>query len=440
VRAERELARRAHSRLGDQIEFCLYDRPRNLIWKLGNAAADDIINGRLQVDFAAPPPSPSFRDQFVRGLNVARRQVRRAALSNAGAYHALQRLRGRSLTREDVLRIQAEEFAARPAAPPAKKKIAFVSDVAPEPAGLDAETCIISGGLDWQYKDLRNLYALKGTFGFQYAAIVYDIIPVTFPHLTPSGYSTFLTDYFGELVWLADQTLCISESTRREWMSFCRTLGVDTLPTHVFPLGSDPAAPVQSTEASLPEQLEGKRFALFVSTIEPRKNHRVLYEAWERCVRSRLIDPDRDRLVFVGRRSLGVDDLMREISTNPATKDTILILNHVADDVLHLLYERCAFVLFPSIYEGFGLPVAEALGYGRPCITSDAGSLSEIGEGFVVRINPKDTMRWINTIAHYMNAPDELEDWSRRIVAQYRSVTWNDAAERFFGLLKDIRR
>ena len=128
------------------------------------------------------------------------------------------------------------------------------------------------------------------------------------------------------------------------------------MPSHVFALGSDIPTTEPSTDATLPEALQGKRFALFVSTIEPRKNHRVLYEAWDRCMRSKTLDPTRDRLVFVGRRGWAADDLLREIAANPVTRDTILLLDRVTDAELATLYRQCALVLFPSFYEGLRHP------------------------------------------------------------------------------------
>jgi glycosyltransferase involved in cell wall biosynthesis len=109
----------------------------------------------------------------------------------------------------------------------------------------------------------------------------------------------------------------------------------------------------------------------------------------------------------------------------------------VNDDELATLYRECALVVFPSFWEGYGIPVAEALGYGKPCISSDAGSLSEIGGDLVVRIDPKDTIRWAEAIAHYMGSAGELEDWSRRIRAEHQPVTWDASAQHFFGTIKD---
>jgi len=386
-----------------------------------------VLKGRLQINFAAEAPPPSAR---TRALNAVRRRVRRAMRTNVTLYQAFQRLRGRQYTREELQRIQREEFDE----PSAKKRIEHLSRVSRGAASLDPATCIISVGLDWQYKNIRSLWHLKQSHGFRYVPMVHDFIPLSFPHFVSPGYDAFLADYFGELIWVADYAMCNSQSTRGEWMRFCDGFGVNVA-AQAFPLGCDlPATPVQTT---LPPVLHGKRFALFVSTIEPRKNHRVLYDAWDRCIRSGAVDKERDRLAFVGRIGWAVDDLMRELSANPATRDSIVVLNEVNDEALATLYRECAFVVFPSFWEGYGIPVAEALGYGKPCISSDAGSLCEIGGDLVVRIDPKDTIGWANTIARYMGAPSELDDWGRRIRAEHRPVTWDASARSFFGSIKD---
>jgi len=439
VRVERELARRAHRHLGNAIEFCVYDRFRNLVLTIEDDVAAALIDGRRQIDFK-PVPAPSAAALARMRINKARRRMRQAVLANAPLYRAFQRLRGRSFTREDILRIQAEAFAPNSAPQETRTGPLPIAEVPHRIARLDADTLLISGGLDWDFKDVPALTALKREYKFRYCTIVYDIIPVLFPHLVVPELSSVLTNYFSQIVWLADYTMCISETTRRDWMCFSHRLRPDAGPAFVFSLGSD-LPPVDNTvPVDLPETLRGKRFALFVSTIESRKNHRMLYEAWDRCVRSRMVDPERDRLVFVGRHGWGVNDLMRELSENPATRDTLVVLNHVPDALLRMLYQRCAFVVFPSLYEGYGLPLAEALGYGKPCISSNAGSLPEIGGDLVLRIDPKDTIRWADAIAHYMSSPRELDTIAARIKAQFKPVTWDQAAAHFFRAIEAIGR
>jgi glycosyltransferase involved in cell wall biosynthesis len=311
-------------------------------------------------------------------------------------------------------------------------------DVPHSLARLDADTLLISGGLDWDFKDMRALAALKQTYKFRYCTIVYDIIAILYPHLVVPELSPVLTSYFNDLAGFADYAMCISERTRQDWTAFSREQCADARSAYVFPLGADLPTLDTAGPVDFPEALRGMRFALFVSTIEARKNHRMIYEAWDRCVRSKMIDPEHDRLVFVGRRGWGVTDLMRELAANPATRDTLIVLNHVPDELLHLLYQHCAFVVFPSLYEGYGLPLAEALAYGKPCISSDAGALPEIGGDLVVRVDPKDTTRWSDAIAHYLRSPQELGRMAARVKAEFRPVTWDQAATRFFSTIQAI--
>ena len=444
VRVEQELAVRARRYLGDDVSFCLYDRAHAAVVIIDDAVADDLIAGRIQVDFSVvqPPAQGSLNQGYV---NKTRRRLRAALLRNATAYHIFQMLKGRSFTREQILQFQAAEAGrlsqqGLSGTLPARRADGAnvpLAELSHHPARLDTDTKIISGGLDWQHKDLRALWALKQTYGFSYCAIIYDLIAIRFPHFVVPAYTELLTDYFGELLWLADQAMCISQSTRQDWLQHARNVGARPVPSEIFPLGCDMRPTSPQLPVELPPQLRGKRFALSVSTLEPRKNHRMLYTAWDECIRTKQIDPARDRLVFVGRRGWATDDLLREIATNPLTRDTIILLHEVPDEQLAMLYRSCAFALFPSMYEGFGLPLVEALNYGKLCVSSNTGALSEIGDGLVMRLEPQDTLAWSRTIGLLMSCSSECDAWEDRIRQRYRPTTWDDAANSFFKAVAD---
>lgn len=420
TRLEEELGRRARQFLGEDVTFCVYDKYRNQFLSIDDSAAAKIFDDTLAIDIK-PPPDASLGGRIKRCIDVARRSVRRALMSNIAVYHALQRMRGRAIAREELLRIRAEHAA--PGNAPVEMR----------PVTPDENTVVISGGLGWEHMDLRKLKALKEAKNFRYHSVVYDLIPILFPHFVVPAYAERFVEYFGELQRISDHVMCISEATRRDWLRFCDNRGDRPIPADVFPLGSDLGLLTRGESApALPEALAGKRYALFVSTLEPRKNHRMLYDAWQECLKSGLIDIERDRLVFVGRRGWLTGDLLHELSYNPATRDTIMVLNTVDDTQLKAIYRHCAFVVFPSHYEGYGLPVAEALGHGKPCVCSSSGSLSEIGGDLVIRLDPQDTQAWARALARYLSSPDELAAWTARVASEYRPVTWDAAAQTFF--------
>lgn len=472
VRVERELARRAAARWGDRLDYCVYDTQQNCFRRISVAAAMEIIEGRLQLDFEQSGKAPLAQTdmalrvqlrahllrrpalfaltQVVRGRKVdmpaihslaaqtgsptlsLRRLGREYVLGHARLYQAIQRLRGRSFSLEQIRQLQAESLEGRAQTLPDVR--VPVREAAPDIIPLGPDLTIISGGLDWDHKNLRAIYALKAAHKFRYAAIIYDLIPLKFPHYVVPFYVDLLTDYFGELFWTADYGMCISECTERDVREHCLENGLPPLGLANFPLGGD-LPDNDESDAELPPVLKGKRYALFVSTIEPRKNHRALYEAWDQLIQQGAVDPETCRLVFVGRHGWNTGELMHEIRTNPRTRSTIVILQGISDAALNALYRGAEFGLFPSRYEGYGLPLAEMLSHGLPCISSPTGSLPEVGGTMVTYKDPVDIHGWANAMAQLFSDPAELARQRRAVRVNYQPTSWDKAAELFFERL-----
>ena len=412
--------------MGHDLSFSVYDRSRNLVVRVAEDIARDIVDGKRQVDF-----TPSARSR----LETTRQAFRRRIMANPTLYWLSQRVRGRSFTRAQILEIRTRELGkVNGEALPSTLR---VDDLSSGYAQLNEKSCIISAGLDWEFKDLKALTALKKTNGFHYCAVVYDLIPVLFPHFIVPELLQILPLYFADLAGIADLAMCISASTRSDWLNYCAERVERSVPACVFPLGSDLDGRCENLQPPLPHSLQGKRFALYVSTIEPRKNHRVLYEAWDSCMSTGTLDAQQHRFVFVGRRGWSGNNLLGQIAANPLTRDSIVLLDSVSDEMLRVLYKNCSLVVFPSFYEGYGLPLAEALSYGKPCISSNFGALAEIGGDLVQRLHPKDTVGWAHAIAHGLSDAVENEAWGARIEAEYRPTSWDDAARRFFSSLKE---
>lgn len=422
VRVEQEYCRwlLAHPD-GARARFCVYDRRAAAFREVDREA----VRARLLAASAsaqaaagsggAEPPVPLWRRY---GRKVwrpllpyvplrAAMRVRDRLLREGRRAHALARRFAGALRRTGSWSAAVTRFAAAPAAP------------------FERGDLWLSMGLDWDHLDQRELYRLKQRHALRVTLVCYDVIPALYPQLVvlpPGGFGAYIAD----LAWCADEVLCISERTRRDLEALLVRLGAPVPSLRVFRLGSE----VRSTRAALPPPdfahgPDERPFVLYVSTIERRKNHEVLYRAWTR-LRERGLVPH--RLVFVGMPGWGVGELMQDLALDPRVRDDIVVLNHVDDAQLEWLYRHCAFTVYPSLYEGWGLPVVESLAWGRFCLASNAASLPEAGGTLAEYLDPWDLPAWTDRLAHYMLQPEALNAHEARIAREFVAPTWAQTA------------
>ncbi len=308
-----------------------------------------------------------------------------------------------------------------------------VSRVIRRPVPLKRDTWIINGGLDWEHKNLRHIRQIKSKRGFKYVAIIYDIIPLLYPHYVVPFYVELLKRYFGELFWTADYALCISATTRHDVEKHLESWRLPALQMNDWPLGCDIES-AGTTVGRLPNGLKGRRYLLYVSTIEPRKSHRTIIDAFEYGIRAGQIADDA-MCVFVGRIGWNVENLVQEIRTNPLLADRVLFLSGVSDNDLLELYKQARFVVFPSRYEGYGLSLVEAMALGKACISGDAGSLREVGGDAPLYIDPIELPEWARAIAAAFEDDKMIADLERKSLSEYVPVTWDESARRFYRAL-----
>jgi len=295
----------------------------------------------------------------------------------------------------------------------------------------------ITLGADWwvEYKDLRKLYAIKAKTGIKVLGICYDIIPIKFPHLCIEQISQIFSRYIVDLSWCADKILCISENTRHDLSQFVKSVNGRLPRLEVIQLGSEIKAKTGTVNETI-QKICRRPFILYVSTIERRKNHEVLYRAYTRLVeRGRR---DLPRLVFVGMPGWGVSDISAALRFDPRIKGLIVQLNQVNDAELDLLYRHALFSVFPSLYEGWGLPVAESLAYGKFCIVSNTSSLPEVGSDLVEYLDPWDLPVWVERLAYYFDNPMEIKKREEKISSGYIPTTWADTARVLISHARDL--
>ncbi len=306
---------------------------------------------------------------------------------------------------------------------------------------------LISFGLECNNKDYRALIFGARDIGYRIHSVLYDITGPLNPQLTIKGYGEFLRGFFADMCWGVSRFYAISDHTRRQMIQLEQEEFLPAVPTVVFRLGSDNAASLGTAselrEAKkirpdwLVETAVGtRRYVLYVSTIEARKNHYVAYRSWARSVESGAIDPATTCLVFAGKVGWGVADLIEQMSIDEAARSSIIIMSDLEDEAIEDLYRHCAFTIFTSLDEGYGLPVAESLARGKVCICSSAGALPEVGGDLVTYVDPIDIPGWRSEVERHLGDLHLLADTEKRIKDSYSAISWDESAAEFYSAVQ----
>lgn len=301
---------------------------------------------------------------------------------------------------------------------------------------FEAGDVYVSMGLDWDQKNLEYLYQLKQDIGFGVVLFCYDIIPIKFPHLCVGDVAPGFAQYFTNVAWCADTILCISDCSLRDLSQFLQEVGAPVPELSVVRLGSEVSRePGQLPSASVADILR-RRYLLFVSTIERRKNHETIYRAYTRLIDAGVTDIP--LLVFVGMPGWGVSDLLADLRFDPRIQPYIRILGQVSDGDLSLLYRHTEFTVFPSLYEGWGLPVAESLAYGKFCLASNAASIPEVGGNLIEYLDPWDVPEWTERLRRYFDHPEAVAEKEAIIRLEYRAPGWDETGAFVLAAAKQL--
>lgn len=286
---------------------------------------------------------------------------------------------------------------------------------------------LITLGLEWETGFMPMLGVLKERLGIRIIGCCHDLIPIKYPQYCIPYVVKRFPDYLEQLARYCDAIACVSERTLSDLRHWISEAGLPLPRLFKIRLGSDLPAVAGATSDAV-SRLISRPYVLFVSTLERRKNHEVLYRAFHRLAQEHGL-ARLPRLVFVGARGWGVDELLNDIELDPATRGIIVRLHDVSDTELRVLYEHALFCAFPSLYEGWGLPIAEALALGKPVICSNRGSIPEVGGDLVEYVDPWDLPEWVNAIERLWLDVDHRNRLANRIEREYVRNEWSATAE-----------
>lgn len=238
---------------------------------------------------------------------------------------------------------------------------------------------------------------LKETIGIRLVHNINDFIPVYDRAHTAEVEHERFPRYMRAICELSDAILFISEATRRDYERFLVDYNItNRAKTGVMILGED----INQKQAERPENIVDEPFILNVGTIEVRKNPVLLYQVY-RLAEERGIDLP--HLYLVGRMGWLTGDIFYQMIHDSRVSDKIHIRHDIDDKGLSWMYDHCEFFVFPSYYEGWGLPVAEAAHHHKVSVASHSSSIPEVLGEYAEYFSPYSADECLNAIVTMMD-------------------------------------
>jgi glycosyltransferase involved in cell wall biosynthesis len=297
---------------------------------------------------------------------------------------------------------------------------------------------VVSLGAPWGipcYMD--HIARAKERYGVKFAILIHDLIPLEHESFVEPWHVVRFRDWLSTAIANANIVLTMSMYSRsaliaaaadRQWsLPAIEALQPGTIMSRQ-PETPDRTAP-DWTAAKFPE-----RFVLFVSTIEIRKNHQFLVRVWRRLLQRHGAEAVPD-LIFAGQLGWKVDGLLTELEAGNYLDGKIQLRRNLSDAALRQAYSSCQFTIFPSLCEGWGLPVAESLVQGKICVASNRTSIPEVGGDFVDYFDPTDENDALAKIERLLFEPGYLQKRETRLRNEYSPPTWANCVLSFMAAL-----
>ncbi len=325
--------------------------------------------------------------------------------------------------------------AGAPSAPQAQAYPPYAAGTVIRRLTLGPKDLLFSLGGMWMVPDVgESINRAKREHNFHFVSLIYDLIPFLAPQFCSPPLVRASFDPCTKMqLHDSDLILTISEYSKYDILKYSEKEYFPIGPVEVFTLGSD-IKPIDSVVAATTPQQHGRPFVLSVGTIEVRKNHFGMYHAWRKLVKT--LGPDRTPdLVLAGKPGWLGDAIIYLIQNDPLIKDKIVIKSGIGDRELDWLYKNCLFTLYPSFYEGWGLPVEESFIYGKMCVTTNTTSLPEVGGTFADYVEPENVDAIVAGVLKGLD-PEYRAGRERNIRENYRANTWEKSGEQLVSILR----
>lgn len=240
-----------------------------------------------------------------------------------------------------------------------------------------------------------------------------------------------LTKWTEYSVKKAKKVITISNSSKNDIIKYYKVRPEKVKVVHLGLKNLSMNAP---SEKDLKEFGVNQKFILFVGTLQPRKNISRLIEAFSRLPKEISSD---HQLVIIGKKGWLYEDIL-SAPEKYNVKDKVVFLDYISDEDLPNFYRKAEVFVLPSLYEGFGLPVLEAMRYGCPVITSNVSSLPEAGGDAAQYFEPEDVDDIKKSIEKVLTDRSLREKMIERGREHYKKFTWEKAAKEVLSAIEEV--
>jgi glycosyltransferase involved in cell wall biosynthesis len=285
---------------------------------------------------------------------------------------------------------------------------------------------ILFAGANWIHSNASYIADQKKSIDLELITLCYDIIPLQHPHFFKAHDIEMLRRHFQLVFSISSLILVTSEFVSLSIRDYCNEHRIPINQVRTTPLGFDVQS--DSPERSQRKIISQSKYILFVSTIEPRKGHRMVASIWGKLLAEGIPQRVDAALVLVGRPGWMVDDLVTSLSMS----ERVLIFDNANDAELIKLYDGASFCVYPSVSEGYGLPVVEALSRRRPVLASNVGIVPELQcGGLLKRLAPQDETAWFDATREWLLTPP-----NPKCADDFHHPTWQEAASVLFAKVR----
>jgi glycosyltransferase involved in cell wall biosynthesis len=308
------------------------------------------------------------------------------------------------------------------------------SDLAPVWDPRPGDVLFVPGAA-WYHPDYARMLRKAREHGVRVAVLVHDIIPLRRPEWCGPQHVEAFRTWIESILPLCDTIFSNSRATAEEVQDYALLHDLTLRDAiHPIPIGTGFAPSRTLDELSVPVEAPALprlpapgSYVLFVSTIEVRKNHALLFRVWHLLL-DQMPAEKVPTLVFAGGVGWLVQDLMQQLRNTNFLNGKIVLVEHPNDAELAALYRGCRFTLYPSLYEGWGLPVTESLAFGKPCVISNRTSLPEAGGSLARYFDPENVADALRVIRATILDRAGLAAWEAQVVREFRPVQWAESA------------